>query len=77
MMANPQYAADWEAKKTWYVDNGFRPFDDPNHPGTRGILIWTDDTHGVDQPAWEASARAVLGVAESRRPAKKVPGRRR
>ena len=29
MMGNPKYAKDWEAKKRWYIDHGFRPYDDP------------------------------------------------
>ena len=77
MMSNPKYAADWEAKKAWYVANGFRPYDDPAAPGPRGVLIWTDDSDGVDQPAWESIAKQVLGTGQARRAVKKVPGRRR
>ena len=76
MMNNPKYAADWEAKKTWYLTNGYRPYDEPDLPGARGVLIWTDDTSGVDQPVWEALAGRVIGVSASRRPTKKAPGRR-
>ncbi len=34
MMGNPKYAADWEAKRAWYLANGFRPYDGPVR------LIW-------------------------------------
>ena len=76
MLGNPKYAADWDAKKAWYVANGFRPFDDPEAEGSRGVLIWTDDRGGVDQPAWAESAKQVIGVAAPRRAAKKAAGRR-
>jgi hypothetical protein len=72
MMGNPKYAADWEAKKAWYFANGFRPYDDPGASGTRGVLVWTDDRGGVDQPAWAALARTVLGSPTPRTAAKKV-----
>jgi hypothetical protein len=61
MMGNPRYVADWEAKKAWYVANGFRPYDEPEAAESRGVLIWTDDRGGVDHPAWAAIAREVLG----------------
>ncbi len=77
MMGNPKYAKDWEAKKQWYLDNGFRPYgNQPAVPGERGVLIWTDDTGGVDQPAWVEVAKGVLGTAAPRRPAKKAPAKR-
>jgi hypothetical protein len=76
MMSNPKYASDWEAKKAWYIAHGYRPFDDPAGPGTRGVLMWTDDSNGVDQPGWESMAKQVLGSATPRRAAKKASGRR-
>ena len=76
MMSNPKYAADWAAKKAWYVANGFRPYDEPDADGTRGVLIWTDDRGGVDQPAWAEMAEEVIGVAAPRRAAKKAAGKR-
>ncbi|NYG57841.1 hypothetical protein BJ980_000764 [Nocardioides daedukensis] len=76
MMSNPKYASDWEAKKAWYIAHGYRPFDDPAGPGTRGVLMWTDDSNGVDQPGWESMAKQILGSATPRRAAKKAPGRR-
>jgi hypothetical protein len=77
MMGIPRYAADWEAKRSWYLANGYRPFDDPNATGSRGILMWSDDRGGVDQPAWAEMAQQVLGAAPSRRRAgKKAAGRR-
>lgn len=75
MMGNPTYAAAWQAKKQWYAANGYRPYDEPKTPGPRGVLVWTDDQAGVDQPAWEALARTVLGVAPTRGRAKKAPGK--
>lgn len=75
MMANPRYEADWLAKKAWYTAQGFRPFDEPKAVGERGVLLWTDDRAGVDQPAWEAMARKVLGDGVVRRPAKKTVSR--
>lgn len=76
MMGIPKYASGWDAKKEWYVANGFRPYDDPDGTGTRGVLIWTDDRGGVDQPAWAAMALEVIGSSAPRRAAKKAPGRR-
>ena len=76
MMGNPKYAADWTAKKSWYVANGFRPYDDPTAGGSRGVLMWTDDRGGVDQPAWAHMARQVIGTSAPRRVAKKTAGRR-
>ena len=76
MMSNPKYAADWAAKKAWYVANGFRPYDEPDADGTRGVLIWSDDRGGVDQPAWAEMAKEVIGVAAPRRAAKKAAGKR-
>lgn len=76
MMGNPKYAADWDAKKAWYRAHGFRPYDDPESTGTRGVLMWTDDSGGVDLPAWESMAKQVLGTGVARRAAKKAPARR-
>lgn len=73
MMGNPRYAAEWAAKKAWYVAHGFRPYDEPDTASTRGVLVWTDDRGGVDQPAWASLAQDVLGVAAPRKAAKKVP----
>jgi len=74
MMNNPRYAADWSAKKTWYIQQGYRPYDDSDAGGERGVLVWTEDTGGVDQPAWLALAESVLGStsARPRRPTKKT-----
>lgn len=76
MMGNPKYANDWVAKKQWYVAHGFRPYDDPDANGSRGVLIWTDDRGGVDQPAWTQLGRDVIGVSAPRRAAKKASGKR-
>jgi hypothetical protein len=76
MMGNPTYASDWAAKKQWYIAHGFRPYDDPVADGFRGVLIWTDDRGGVDQPAWAQLAREVIGTSAPRRAAKKASGKR-
>uniref|UniRef100_UPI001967FBC7 hypothetical protein n=1 Tax=Candidatus Frankia alpina TaxID=2699483 RepID=UPI001967FBC7 len=67
MVGNPGYAADWAAKKAWYVANGFRPYDEPDADGSRGVLVRTDGRGGVDQPPWAEMARQVIGVATPRR----------
>ncbi len=72
MMGNPRYASDWATKKAWYLANGFRPYDDPDAAGDRGVLVWTDDTGGVDQPAWAEIGRSVIGIASPRRAIKKA-----
>jgi hypothetical protein len=61
MMNNPRYAANWAAKKRWYLDSGYRPFDQPELSAELGVLVWTDDSAGVDLPAWEALAAEVMG----------------
>lgn len=76
MMGNPRYARGWEEKKAWYRANGYRPFDEPASSDDRGVLIWTDDQAGVDQPAWSELARQVLGSSSTRRPAKKTARKR-
>jgi len=76
MMNNPRYAANWAAKKRWYVDNGYRPYDEPDAGGSRGVLVWTDDQGGVDLPAWEAIASEVLGGAAPRPVQRRGPGPR-
>lgn len=79
MMGNPRYAADWEAKKSWYLTNGFRPYDDVEAIGSRGVLVWTDDRDGVDQPEWAEIAQQVLGTQRSAksRASGRARGRRR
>jgi hypothetical protein len=76
MMGNPKYAADWEAKKAWYAAMGFRPFNEPDADGSRGVLMWSDDRGGVDQPEWVQMATEVLGAPAPRRTAKKSATRR-
>lgn len=77
MLNDPDYAQRWEAKKQWYIDHGYRPFDDPTASGSRGILIWTDDRDGVDQPQWTAIAQQFIGISPKPRAAKKAAARRR
>jgi len=79
MMNNPRYAAAWELKKGWYRQQGYRPSDEEGVAGDLGLLVWTDDTGGVDHPAWLDLARQVIGLAvrpSPRRAAKKAPGAR-
>ncbi len=67
MMDIASYAAAWEAKKGWYLCNGVLPLDEGG--GTNGALIWTDDTRGVDVPAWKLQAERAIGPAGQGRPA--------
>lgn len=76
MMGNSMYAAGWATKKAWYVTHGFRPFDEPATLGPRGVLIWTDDQAGVNQPEWREIARSVLGEPAPRQVAKKAARKR-
>ena len=62
LMHNPRYEREWEQKKRWYIDQGFRPYDEDNVPGPRGLLMWTDDRHGVNEPAWRDLAERILGA---------------
>lgn len=52
------YARKWSLKKDWYAANGFLP-----HPqqGKKGTLMWTDDTGGVDVPAWTQLGVDAIG----------------
>ncbi|MET7774040.1 ATP-dependent RecD-like DNA helicase [Nocardia sp. NPDC005366] len=72
MLDNPRYAANWEAKKQWYRDNGVLPIHDGGGP--EGTLVWTDDRGGVDVPAWRQRAQQVLGAPLT--PAKKMPAKK-
>jgi len=58
LMDDLDYARKWGLKKDWYAANGFLP--NPQR-GARGTLMWTDDTHGVDVPAWRQLAIDVIG----------------
>ena len=60
MLEQPDYAAKWELKKTWYADNGVFPHDDERAGDT--VLMWTDDLEGADAQAWLELASKVLGV---------------
>ncbi|BBZ55239.1 AAA family ATPase [Mycolicibacterium phocaicum] len=68
MMNQPSYARRWADKLDWYRANGVLPaLDSAGQPleiideGANGILIWTDDSNGVDIPAWTEMAQAVFG----------------
>lgn len=76
MLNDPVYAQKWEVKKQWYLDHGYRPYDDAAASGSRGILLWTDDRDGVNQPRWLAVARQVIGVSPSLRMTKKTAAKR-
>lgn len=60
MLTDPRYVAKWAWKRRWYADNGVRPFDEGG--GERGALLVTDDTRGVDFPAWRELANKALGL---------------
>ncbi|WP_197503097.1 ATP-dependent RecD-like DNA helicase [Mycobacterium sp. 1245111.1] len=75
-MNQPSYARRWDEKLEWYRRNGITPALDSEgralagvKDGPNGILVWTDDAHGVDTPAWTEMAKAIFGsgsVAEPR-----------
>jgi hypothetical protein len=58
LMDDLDYARKWGLKKEWYAANGFLP-----HPqrGNNGTLMWTDDTGGVNVPAWTQLAVDAIG----------------
>lgn len=58
MLDDPAYARGWERKKVWYARQGILPLEDG--AGSRGALVWTDDRHGVDVPAWRNLAQSFL-----------------
>jgi len=76
LMDDLDYARKWALKKDWYAANGFLP-----HPlrGESGTLMWTDDTGGVDFPAWRKLAVEAIGPLSSvptrRGPASRPPGK--
>nr|BFD92911.1 hypothetical protein KitaXyl93_42710 [Kitasatospora sp. Xyl93] len=64
LLNDPEYRCRWEAKKTWYAQQGILP--PPGGPG--GQLLVTDDRHGVNERRWEEQFKAVFGAATSIRP---------
>ncbi|MFF4379149.1 AAA family ATPase [Kitasatospora sp. NPDC001547] len=64
LLNDPEYRCRWEAKKTWYAQQGILP--PPGGPG--GQLLVTDDRHGVNERRWEEQFKAVSGAATSIRP---------
>ncbi|WP_431045217.1 AAA family ATPase [Streptomyces sp. P1-3] len=63
MLKDPEYARNWEEKKAWYAEQGVFP-----GGGPRGVLLVTDDLHGVKEDQWEADFKKVFGAAASIRP---------
>jgi len=61
MLDDAAYTAAWERKKRWYAGQGILPAEDGGGP--QGVLMWTDDTGGVNMPAWRDAAMAVVGVS--------------
>jgi hypothetical protein len=59
MLGDPAYAAKWR-KREWYERSGLALVTDAG--GSTGTLVVTDDTEGVDCPAWELLARKALGL---------------
>ncbi|MET9834786.1 AAA family ATPase [Streptomyces sp. NPDC006385] len=72
MLDNPDYAKRWEEKKAWYAEQGILP---GTTGGPNGLLLITDDRHGVKEQEWEAAFRKALGSAVSIRP--RAIGRKR
>ncbi|HHU09657.1 MAG TPA: amidohydrolase family protein [Intrasporangiaceae bacterium] len=68
----------------WWVQRMLQATDDfPMNIGilgkghaSRGVLMWSEDRGGVDQPGWVQMATQVLGAPAPRRTAKKAPGGR-
>nr|WP_281364892.1 AAA family ATPase [Streptomyces typhae] len=65
MLDNPRYAAKWQRRLKWYAEQGVLPEEDGGGPN--GILVWTSDEHGVNEPEWRALAQRVIGAAAIRR----------
>ncbi|MET8028081.1 ATP-dependent RecD-like DNA helicase [Streptomyces avermitilis] len=63
MLDNPEYARKWEQKKAWYAEHGILP-----GGGPQGVLLVTDDLHGVKEDEWEAELKKLLGTAISIKP---------
>ena len=72
MMGDLDYARKWGLKRKWYEDNGFLP-----HPqqGPAGSPMCTDDTGGVDVPAWRKQALEAIGPVAAT-PSRRGPGAR-
>jgi hypothetical protein len=83
MLNDLDYAAKWDKKKQWYLENGLSPFTEA--PDGDKVLLWTDDLRGADAQAWLELAAQVLGVevgeqapaagAPTRRVVKKAPAK--
>jgi hypothetical protein len=58
LMDDIDYARKWGFKLDWYAANGFLPFPEP---GGKGTVMWTDDTSGVNVPAWRQLAIDAIG----------------
>jgi hypothetical protein len=65
MLNDPEYTRRWEEKKAWYAEQGTLPAPEG---GPHGLLLVTDDRHGVKEQDWEAAFRQVFGSAVSIRP---------
>jgi hypothetical protein len=57
-MDDIDYARKWSLKLDWYTANGFLPFPER---GDKGTVMWTDDTGGVNVPAWRHLAVDAIG----------------
>ncbi|MGV4885610.1 AAA family ATPase [Streptomyces viridosporus] len=66
MLDNPEYAARWQQRLKWYAEQGVLPEKDGGGPN--GILVWTSDEHGVNEPEWRTLAQRVVAAAAIRRP---------
>lgn len=73
MLDDPQYAANWKAKKQWYRVNGMLPW--PDGGGPEGTLVWTDDRGGGDVPCLATARTAsVRWTVEGKSSNQKDPG---
>ena len=70
LMDDLDYARKWALKKDWYAANGFLPY--PKR-GENGTLMCTDDTGGVNVPAWRELAIEAIGPIAAA-PVRRGPG---
>jgi hypothetical protein len=63
LMDDIDYARKWGLKLEWYAANGFLPFPER---GEKGTVMWTDDTGGVNVPAWRQLAIDTIGPIAAR-----------
>ncbi|MHB9854795.1 hypothetical protein ACSYGO_36880 [Streptomyces krungchingensis] len=66
MFDNAEYATRWQRRLKWYAEQDVLPPADGG--GRNGVLVWTSDEHGVNEPEWRALAQLILRATAIRRP---------